>query len=149
MQEISKEKNKRFVLLGDFNINLLQYDSSNSVKAFIDSLHSFFLLPSISLPTRTTETSSTLIDNIFFTPTKYKACSGNILVGISDHLPQFLILENYLRNENEKIYFRCWKNFDKEKFTVDFLNINWKETLSLEQKNLTSPLKISSTVSRP
>ena len=81
LQKVNKE-NKRLVLLGDFNINLLDYGTNNSTNEFADSLHSFFLLPSISLPTRITETSSTLIDNIYFTPTKYKATSGNLLYGI-------------------------------------------------------------------
>ena len=51
LQQISKE-NKRLVLLGDFNINLLNFNDVDSVKNFVDTLESSFLLPSISLPTR-------------------------------------------------------------------------------------------------
>ena len=71
LQQVSKE-NKRVVLLGDFNVNLLNFNDVDSVKNFVDTLESSFLLPSISLPTRVTATSSTLIDNIFFSPSKYK-----------------------------------------------------------------------------
>ena len=55
LQQISKE-NKQHVLLGDFNINLLNFNDADSVKNFVDTLESSFLLPSILLPTRVTAT---------------------------------------------------------------------------------------------
>ena len=125
-QHISKE-NKRLVLLGDFNIN-----DFDSVKNFVDTLESSFLLPSISLPTRVTATSSTLIDNIFFSPSKYKVSSGNLLIGISDHLPQYLIFEqNTYACISKPIQYRDWKKVDKDRFTSDFRNIDWNNLLSL------------------
>ena len=60
LQQISKE-NKQLVLLGDFNINFLNFNDVDSVKNFVDTLESSFLLPSILLPTRVTATSSTLL----------------------------------------------------------------------------------------
>ena len=66
LQLVSKE-NKSIVLLGDFNINLLNFDNSTEVGTFIDTLESYSLLPQVTLPTRITETSQTLIDNIFTT----------------------------------------------------------------------------------
>ena len=53
--------NKEIFLLGDFNMDLLK---SDSVKGICDHLD--ILLPHIILPTRVTETTSTIIDNIFF-----------------------------------------------------------------------------------
>ena len=73
LQQISMEN--KLVLLGNFNINLLNFSDVDSVKNFVDTLQSSFLLPGISLPTRVTATSSTLIDNIFFSPSKYKVSS--------------------------------------------------------------------------
>ena len=64
LEKASKE-NKPLILLGDFNINLLKSDTDNSVSNFLDILGSFSLLPQIILPTRITNTSKTLIDNIF------------------------------------------------------------------------------------
>ena len=131
MQKILKE-NKDVVLLGDFNIDLLKSGSNIIVNTFIDTLQSFCLLPSISLPTRVTESTKTLIDNIFFTPNKYRVSSGNLLAGLSDHLPQFLIFDHNIKNAKTKISFRDWKNFDEEKFLSDFSNINWETCLQLE-----------------
>ena len=102
----------------------------------MDSLESFFLLPSISLPTRITDRSRTLIDNIFFTFSKYKPHSGNLLSGISDHLPQFLILENFSSNfRKEPKFYRKWKNFDTNKFKEDFHRTDWNDILQPDSEN--------------
>lgn len=134
LQKVCKE-NKRLVLLGDFNINLLEYGTSNLVNEFADSLHSYFLLPSISLPTRITETSGTLIDNIFFTPSQYNTTSGNLLVGLSDHLPQFLIFQQKFQRQTRNKWYRCWKNFDETKFSEDFSKIDWNQKLELDKND--------------
>ena len=41
------ESSKRIFLLGDFNIDLLKYEISDSINNFIDTLGSNFLLPHI------------------------------------------------------------------------------------------------------
>ena len=50
--------------MGDFNLDLLQYNHHVPTQEFIDSLFSHAFLPLISNPTRFTS-YSTLIDNIF------------------------------------------------------------------------------------
>ena len=45
--KLQKESSKRVFLLGDFNIDLLKYEISDSVNNFIDTLSSNFLLPLI------------------------------------------------------------------------------------------------------
>ena len=64
--KLQKESSKRIFLLGDFNIDLLKYEISDSVNNFIDTLGSIFALPLIFLPTKISKTS-TLINNIFQT----------------------------------------------------------------------------------
>ena len=66
--KLQKESSKIIFLLGDFNIDLLKYEISDSVNNFIDTLNSNFLLPLIFLPTRISKTS-TLIVNIFLNST--------------------------------------------------------------------------------
>ena len=135
LHSLSKE-GKQLILLGDFNINLLKYDNSPEVKEFIDILSSYLIAPSISLPTRVTVHSQTLIDNILFTPNNYKVISGNLTVGISDHMPQFLMFESpsYPKDPPE-FFYRNWKIFDKENFILDFLALDWNKLLKLEEKN--------------
>ena len=52
-----------------------------------------YLLPHILHPTRVTDHSVTIIDNIFTNITEFNSKSGNILCEISDHFPQFIIVE--------------------------------------------------------
>ena len=56
------------VVMGDFNHNILDYEGSFPVEFLSDVLASG-LLPSVTIPTRVTEKSSALIDNIFLSLT--------------------------------------------------------------------------------
>ena len=52
LNNVSKEANKTIVLLGDFNIDLLNFDTSEHVSTFQDDLVSNSLQPQIPLLTR-------------------------------------------------------------------------------------------------
>ena len=80
-------ENKIVSLIGDFNINLLKTNVFNSHAHFLDLLGSYHLLPHIFLPTRITDNSNTLKDNIFLSSNPYQSISGNLVIGLSDHLP--------------------------------------------------------------
>ena len=98
LDNLSKEANKTIVLLGDFNIDLLNLDTSEHASTFLDNLASNSLQPQILLPTRVSNNSKTLIDNIFCnipSPLVKRAISGNISSSISDHLPQLFILLDF------------------------------------------------------
>ena len=85
---------KQIFILGDFNINLLNYDTNIQTTNFVNFLFCKQFLPYIVHPTRVTEHSSTLIDNIFSNTTHNETLSGNILTQITDHFPQFLIVKH-------------------------------------------------------
>ena len=72
-------------------------------------------LPQINPPTRINQISANLIDNIFLNYHKHQFISGNLTAYISDHLPQFIIVENPLENiidrNDDQIEFRNYKNF--------------------------------------
>ena len=59
-------ENKYCALLGDFNLDLLKFESHPSTENFLNTLGSFYFQPQILQPTRITDHSATLIDNIFF-----------------------------------------------------------------------------------
>ena len=88
-----EESNKTIFVMGDFNINLLSYDGHTDTNDFINSMVSHYLLPYILHPTRVTDHSSTVIDNIFSNVTDFDTVSGNIINKIADHFAQFLILK--------------------------------------------------------
>ena len=51
--------------MGDFNINLLNYDHHMETHDYVDTMFSNSLIPQITKPTRITPTTATLIDNIY------------------------------------------------------------------------------------
>ena len=76
--------------MGDFNVDLLKYDSYNSHRDFLNNLTSSGFLPHILQPTRITDFSATLIDNIYGNNFEHETISGNILIKFADHFSQFL-----------------------------------------------------------
>ena len=51
LTETLPSHNKKIVLIGDFNVDLLNYDSNNDVSNFLDTMHSNLLLPHITSST--------------------------------------------------------------------------------------------------
>ena len=81
-------------IAGDFNINLLSSDTNTSVFDFLDTMYSFGFFPSILKPTRITNSSATLIDNIFINNPLFSN-AGLLDIDISDHLQIFAILDKF------------------------------------------------------
>ena len=73
--------------MGDFNVNLLNYESHSETNDFINTMVSHYLLPHILHPTRVTDHSATVTDNNFSNNTSHKTVSGNIITQISGHFP--------------------------------------------------------------
>ena len=122
LTKLSKE-NKQVFFLGDFSIDLLNYNDHQPTNEFLDSLASNSFLPYILQPTRLTSHSKTLIDNIFSNVISYEVISGNITATISDHLPQFLFVPNVFSNpscQKSNIYERDWSKFVQQNF--DYFN---------------------------
>ena len=89
LEKLSHE-NKQILITGEFNINLFNYDEKNTVN-FLDTMFSYSYLPFINTPTRVTDHSKTLIDDIFYNKPMLNITAGNISSIILDHLIQVLI----------------------------------------------------------
>ena len=72
-------------------MDLLQYESHNSINDFLNSMVSHSFLPYILQPTRVTDHSATVINNIFSNINDYETYSGNITTLVTDHFAEFLI----------------------------------------------------------
>ena len=92
---ISKLLSERKIVFigGDFNIDLIQYNSDPVVTQFVDVLLSYNLYPTISRPTRVSKTSSTLLDCIFTNSIEPASSAIIIENTISDHYPILLSTE--------------------------------------------------------
>ncbi len=121
-----ENENKLTFIMGDFNINLMNYDNHAQTNDFINLMFSHHLQPSVLHPTRITDTTSTLIDNIFVnTAVDSNIQSGNILSLISDHLPQFCIVNECTFDYKNSSYFAYdYSKFDANKFLADYAEID-------------------------
>ena len=137
-QKLEKEK-KRLFLVGDLNVDLLKVESNTDTSDFFDSITSNLLVPHIIHPTRYTSHSKTLIDNIFSNCTNFQdGISGNLTVGLSDHLPQFLFIHDEASKSGNPSHnlTRDFKNFNRENFLLDFLTIDFDEILNHSDLNI-------------
>ena len=135
LEKLSNE-DKKIYLMGDFNIDLMNTYTDLETSSFFDNLTSNLFVPHIIIPTRITETSKTLIDNIFSNSINFQdGISGNLTLSISDHLAQFLIIpDNCNEIPKKSIRFkRDTRNFDKTNFNLEIANINWSNIVSNEQ----------------
>ena len=97
-------KNDTIIIVGDFNIDLVS-DENNSTSDFISELTSKGFLELITVPTRVTDTSETLLDHIWAS-TSYCSTSGVLDSGISDHYSTFLLLEQKIKPANKSPTFQ-------------------------------------------
>ena len=145
LQNLNRKHSNKMFLLGDFNLDLLQYETSEPVNNFVDVLSSNFLSPLILLPTRISNSSSTLIDNIFCNVTfNSSIILGNFRSTVSDHLPQFAIIEDFFANSlksKSNIFKRNWKNFGQSLFISDFQNVCCGEIIDVNKENVNLSLK--------
>ena len=79
-------------VMGDFNEDLLKVGTDGPTSEFLAGFVSEGFYPLISRPTRLTDCTGTLIDNIWTNNTVAKLGSGLVTVRISDHLPVFALV---------------------------------------------------------
>ena len=105
------DKNSTVIIAGDININLLDHQNTN-VKAYLDTLMEHNILPCICIPTRITDTTATIIDHINvrlpIDKISTKISSGNIIKDISDHLPNFLLMDTEVKKTEERPLIRLY-----------------------------------------
>ena len=125
LEQIKKE-NKLVVIAGDFNLNLLKHNIDDKIKEFLNLMLSNYYQPTITQPTRfSNENRPSLVDNIFINSIEHDTYSGNIISKITDHLPNFMFINNGNQNlmQRPSIMVREFKNFDKDKFLQDLQTI--------------------------
>ena len=132
LEKISLE-NKEGYVMGDFNINLMNYETDNPTSHFLDNVCSSSLFPYINIPTRHTSRAKTLLDNIIHNSINGNAISGNITTDISDHLAQFLITSYQVHSKTKpkKTLKRNFKSFVQDNFKHDLQNVDWEYTLDI------------------
>ena len=93
---------------------------------FVKNFFTHNLLPCIHHPTRVSEHRASVIDNIYTNATNANITSGNILMQITDHIPQSLILKNAQVSRNKSESFKYdYSKFKEDKFLEEFNQTNF------------------------
>ena len=79
-----------WILMGDFDIDLLKLRANNVTSMFLEVITSCFFIPHIQQSMRVIGSSIILINNIFMESLEFLTFSGNLLCLLADHLLQFL-----------------------------------------------------------
>lgn len=123
---------------GDFNLDLLKLDSHTVTDNYLNILSSNFFQPHILQPTRFTDHSATLIDNIFFNSIENFTVSGNIVYDLTDHLANFLIFDKFDSLPSSiPLYKRDFSNFNQQALLNEMQLVNWhNEFASVEDPSI-------------
>ena len=131
--------NKSFYLCGDFNIDLLNYNSHKPTANYIDFIYSLGLFPLITRPSRIAENSATLIDNILTNELNVKLNSGLLINDLSDHLPVFTVCD-YVRvvRRSTKYYKYVRQVNDKaiSTFNEELSQQDWNHIIGIKDVNV-------------
>ena len=86
-----ESRNCEVFLTGDFNIDLLKIKKKAIFSEFFDVMISHSFYPKITSPTRLSNNSGTLMDNIYckLSSKSINSSSEILISGLSDHLPYF------------------------------------------------------------
>ena len=111
-----------FIFAGDFNLNLLDYNTNRKVHNFLSLIYENGMIPEINKPTRVTRKTATIIDHIltnslfdtFFKTVIFKS-------DISDHFPIWFLSQNSLLKQNNKENMFIYKRTYNTK-SIQYLN---------------------------
>jgi hypothetical protein len=122
------KKRKKLIICGDWNINLLQ--ESEQAQTLENILVSYDLVNTVTVPTRVTGSSESLIDLMITNINFSKNFTEIVNMGFSDHLAQILwVCIDAQSIEYKKVLRRKFSNGNVIKFMVLLKNELWEDVL--------------------
>ena len=120
------KKANEIIICGDFNVNFMNFDVHSQTNDLLNLFISSGFIPMITLPSRITERSASLIDNIFTNKKQTFYESGLIFSSLSDHLPVFYTnLSNNLSKSKSKVFYRDMSQRNIDSFKDKLSLVNW------------------------
>ena len=120
LHKLSAE-NKIVFIMGDLNSNVLN-TTHHSTTEFLEKIFTENFIPHITVPTRITQNTITLIDHILIKIDRYNIeeniISGNLVCDISDHLPNIVLYGDKQKStrENCRKYVRIYSEKNINRF---------------------------------
>ena len=136
----SPRNNKELYLVGDFNINVLDYENNVKVKDFVNFAFQNSLIPVINKPTSVTRTNTIAIDHILTNAFLNKQIETGITkTEILDHFLIFVITDpitsSEIKNKRTLIYERIINTATKENFKNILARKTWDYILKIGNLN--------------
>ena len=120
--------------MGDYDINILNYDTHSVTAEFVDMLYSLAFLPLI-VPLWSFKIPATILDNIFTNSVGEPECGHNGILetDISDHSPIFHIGKNTQLAQTGDTYIssRNYSHVNKLSLQQAFPDIDWSKMYML------------------
>ena len=135
----NKATKKEVILIGDFNINLLDFDKNKRVQSFVNLMFRFGMITTINKPTRVIRHTTTANDHVFT-----NTIMGNIEIktaivktGICNHFPIIFATKNKIDAEITEQYIFKHNISDQSigKFEQKLRNIDWNNIKILRNVN--------------
>ena len=125
----------KIYIMGDFNLDLFRVDESNPILNYFTCFMSMGYIPLIVRPTRVSNTSQTLIDQIWTNDVSMMVNSALLLTDTTDHFP--IISCSKIKSseviKKDTVTYECrlrGENCD-ENFRNYLINHNWSTILNL------------------
>ena len=136
LDKIASE-NKKCYIMGDLNINLLEYDSNNIVRDTVALLNSKYFYNSINKPTRVTLHSATIIDHLWTNDLSSNLDNGILYSRNSDHFPIVSVFRSKsVVGGNKTITYRNFNDENTNKFKQKLERTDWDSVYEDEDPNL-------------
>ena len=133
---VYEEKGSKELIIGlDHNMDLLKSHQHKAIQGFLDTFLNYRLLPAIIRPTRITNNTATLVNNIFISERLF---DSTILIGVStDHLPLLLLIKQTKILDKTPLEFKNRMLNEKKKWAIrhHLLNVDWNKTLTSKDCN--------------
>ena len=130
---------KDVILAGDFNINLLDFDTNKKVQNFVNLMSRFGMTPTINKPMPATRQTASAIDHIITDSIMHNGFkSGIIKTVISGHFPILFCCKYIAEKEDtnkEFIYKRRFSDQSIRTFKVRLRDINWSKVRQCRNAN--------------
>ena len=125
-------KHHELVIGIDHNLDFLKSDKHTQTQIFLELNLDSDMMPTITRPTRVTQTSTTLIDNVFISKGLQNNYSSLILIDdISDHFPSIVFLKHQKLLKKEPIKMKTREINDTKIMEIKnkLDKVNWVEEL--------------------
>lgn len=133
---LAKISSKSLILGSDQNLDLLKGNIHKPTSEFLETIFACGLIPSVTKPTRVSQSTCTLIDNVYVSLDLFDKISSDVILEyMSDHFPCLLQIQSPFRESKAKshmkiVYSRKLNDKKNAALNHELLHKNWLSVLS-------------------